>query len=235
MIQKKITNFEAWNEEMAKKYNPDKYHRSSNIFIRFVENKRTAKIINYLDFQKSDRIIELGCGAGNIMEKIDSAEELWGVDLSDFMLKLARQKKYKVPVEFVKANLEKLPAEITNSKFDKIYCSEVLEHVENPGKVLAEIKKIAKKDSVIVVSIPNETLINKIKRILQKLKLFNLFFSGISPKMNNEWHLHLFNLAKLKEILKENCVIDKAAGIPFRFLPLRYVVKLKLKKYGKIS
>lgn len=223
-------NFESWNEEMARKYNPERYHKSPNPIVRFIERRRVGEIIRFLDARNFDRVIELGCGAGNIMEKIGSAKELWGIDLSDFMLELAQQKKYKVPVKFVKANIEELPKKITDSKFDKIYCSEVLEHVENPDKVLGQIKRIAKKDSIVVVSVPNEKLINKIKMILQKLRLFALFFPNISKKMDDEWHLHSFDLDKLKKMTKNDYVIKKVKGIPFNFLPLRYVVKLKLKK-----
>jgi 2-polyprenyl-3-methyl-5-hydroxy-6-metoxy-1,4-benzoquinol methylase len=226
---KKIKNFEAWNEEMAKKYNPDKYHHSSNLIIRFIEKKRTDKIIDYLNPQQQDKIIELGCGAGNIMERIKTAKELWGVDLSDFLLRLAQQKSYQTPVKFIKGNIENLPDQIVKVKFDKIYCSEVLEHLENPTKVLREIKKIAKEDSVVVISIPNEKLINKIKNILQKLRIFTLLFPKISQKMDDEWHLHSFDLDKLKQMVSQDYLIQEVRGIPYNFLPLRYVVKLRVR------
>ena len=224
-----MKNFEAWNEKMARKYNPDKYHQSSNLIIRFIEGRRTAWIIKYLNSQKNDRIIELGCGAGNIMKKIKFAQELWGVDLSEFMLDISKQRDYQVPVRFIKGNLESLPEEVINSKFDKIYCSEVLEHVENPARVLKEMRKIAKANSVIVVSIPNEKLINRIKIILQKMGIFNFLFSSISKKMDDEWHLHCFDLKKLKEMIDRDYFIRDVQGIPYDWLPLRYVVKLDVK------
>jgi len=224
------SNFEDWNEEMSKKYNPENYHRSSNFIVRFIENQRTNQIVKLIDNQKKDIIIEIGCGSGSIMQKIKKANQLWGIDLSDFMLKIARQKKYSVPIRLIKGNAEFLPDEITQLRFDKIYCSEVLEHVQNPDKVLSEIKKIAKSDSTIVVSIPNEGLINKIKTLLQKLRIFDIFFSGISKKMDDEWHLHSFNLDKLKELVKNDYIIRSTKGIPNNLLPLRYVVKMNLKQ-----
>ncbi len=231
MISKKIKNFETWNEEMAKKYNPDiKAHHSPNLVIRLIERTRTKRIIDFLNPHNSDRIIDLGCGAGNIMERIKFAKEIVGVDLSSFLLNLAKKRKYQRPVRFIKTNIEKLSREIADSKFDKIYCSETLEHVENPDKVLKEIKKIAKKNSVIVISIPNENLINKIKNILQKIRLFNLIFPDMPVKMDEEWHLHSFDLIKLKEMTRRDYVIKKIKRIPFCILPLRYVVKLGLKK-----
>ena len=226
---KKINDFENWNEEMAKKYNPDKYHQSSNFIVKFIENKRTSKIIKYLDLNSKDEIIELGCGAGNIMQKIKTGLELWGVDISDFMLKLSRQRKYKLPVNFIKANVENLPEKVIEKKFDKIYCSEVLEHVQSPEKVLSEIKKISKKTSIIVISVPNEKLINQIKSFLQKIKIFNFIFPNISKKMDDEWHLHSFDLKKIKQMIDRDYVIEKIKSIPCKWLPIRYVIKMKIK------
>ncbi|MBU4580260.1 methyltransferase domain-containing protein [Patescibacteria group bacterium] len=223
-----MKNFEVWNEEMAKKYNPDKYHRSSNLIVKFIENKRVLEIIKQLNLKNNDKIIEIGCGAGNIMERIKTGKELWGMDLSDFMIELSKKRKYHIPVKFIKGNAENLPEEIVNNKFDKIYCSEVLEHVEDPAKVFGEIKKISKNDSIIVVSIPNEKLINQIKKILQKVKIFNFLFPNISKKMDDEWHLHCFDLKGLKEIISRDFVINNIQGIPYNWLPLRYVVKMSL-------
>ncbi|MBU1255528.1 MAG: class I SAM-dependent methyltransferase [Patescibacteria group bacterium] len=222
-------DFENWNEEMAKKYNPDKYHQSSNFIIKFIENKRTSKIIKYLNLESQDKIIEIGCGAGNIMEKIKIGRELWGIDISDFMLKLSRQRKYHLPVKLIKANVENLPGKVKEKNFDKIYCSEVLEHVQNPERVLAQIKGISKKTSIIVISVPNEELINQIKNFLQKVRVFNFLFPNISKKMDDEWHLNNFDLNKLRKLVSQDYIIQKIKGIPYNWLPLRYIVKMIIK------
>jgi len=224
-----MENFENWNEQMVKKYNPDKYHQSSNLIVRFIENKRVSKIIDYLDLKVSDKIIEIGSGAGNIMQKIKTGQELWGMDISESMLEMSRQRKYHLPVEFIKGNAENLPEEIASNRFDKIYCSEVLEHVEHPDKVLEEMKKIAKSESIIVVSVPNEKLINQIKSFLQKIKVFNFLFPNISQKMDDEWHLHCFDLKKIKQLVEQDYLIKKIKGIPYNWLPIRYVIKIMVK------
>lgn len=226
---RRIEDFKNWNEEMAKKYNPDKYHRSANFIVRFIEEKRTSKIIKYLDLKDEDKVIELGCGAGNIMQKIKVGQELWGVDISDFMLKLSKQGKYHLPVKLIRADVENLPKEVIETKFDKIYCSEVLEHVQRPEKVLSQIKKIAKEQSIIIVSIPNEKLINRIKGFLQKIKIFNFLFPDISKKMDDEWHLHHFDLGKLKELVSHDYIIKETKGIPYFWLPIRYVIKMEIR------
>ena len=58
----------------------------------------------------------------------------------------------------------------------------------------------------------------------------NLFFPGkykVADEMNEEWHLHVFDLNRLKELLRNKLVIEKVKYLPFVFLPLRYIVKCK--------
>lgn len=231
MIRKKYDNFIEWNDRMIKKFDLEHYHKNPNLIIRFIEVRRVKTILKFLGVVNKEKVIEVGCGAGDILSKI-RGYYLTGLDISQYILDIA-QKNYP-GIKFVLGNAENLPEKIRKNRYDKIICSELLEHTENPQKVLGEIKRIAKKESVIVISIPNEKLINKIKQILQRIRLFDLFFSTISKKMDEEWHIHLFDLAKLREMVKDNYIIKKIKRIPFWFLPLRYVVKLKLKNdYGE--
>ena len=219
-------NFEQWNEKMARKYNPDTYHSSSNLFIKHIENQRVKSILDLLKIEDSDEVIEIGCGAGNILEKINKGR-LVGIDLSDFLLEMAKKKLKDKKVYLLKANAEDLPQEIKNKKYDKVICSEVIEHVQCPHKVIDEISKIIHSKSTIVISVPNEGFINKLKQIFIKLKIFFFFFPNISKKMDNEWHLHSFDLALLRKITQGKLKIEKIKPIPFWFFPIRYVVKFK--------
>lgn len=223
----KIKNFEEWNEKMAIQYNPDNYHNSSNVIIRWIEGVRTGIILKMLNAVPEDNIIELGCGAGNIMDKIKDGH-LVGVDISDTMLQIARRKFSNHPgIELYKENVEELSERISGRKFTKVYCSEVLEHVEHPVQVIDQILKITDSDSLIVISIPNEKLINKIKRAMQRMKIFDLLFPGISKQMDEEWHLHSFDLDMLREITRNKLEEIEVRGAPMAWLPIRYVVKFQ--------
>jgi len=226
MADKKYDNFKEWNEEMLKKFDLEHYHDNSNFIIRFIESRRVKWILRFLEIDEKDKVIEIGCGAGDILNKVE-ASDVTGVDISNYILEVGRKRYPRI--RFVGGNAEDLPEEIGRDKYDKIFCSEVLEHVERPDRVLAEMSKIAKENSVVVVSIPNEGLINKIKGVLQSLRIFNLFFPKISRKMDDEWHLHSFDLDKLEQLVVDDYLIIKVQGIPYNFLPLRYVVRLKLK------
>lgn len=226
--------FRAWNEEIARKYTPEFYHNHPNIVVRYVESKRVSVIINFLGLQEADdRLLEVGCGTGNILENIDSKKTV-GIDLSKYLLQKTQQKN--IPnLHLVNANAEDLP--FKKNSFHKAICSEVIEHVQNPQSLLSEIWRILDSKGRLVISIPNEDLINLVKWFLVKLRLFGFLFPQQKNKLKEnvikndlmpEFHLHKFNFNVLKDmLLKNRFYILRYKAIPFGLLPLRYVVECK--------
>ena len=119
-------------------------------------------------------------------------------------------------------------------------CTEVLEHVQDPAAVLTEMARIVKENGIIVVSIPNERMIDTVKSVVKKVRLTTLFRAkqgdySVPEKMTDEWHLHHFDIDLLKKFLPSSCEIETIKAIPFFVLPLRYVAKMKLKsKLSKV-
>ncbi len=169
-------DFKAWNEEMVKKYDPDKYHHHPNSLVRYIEAKRVRWIIYYLGLNKEDSLLEAGCGAGNILEGIN-CKKIFGIDLSPYLLAKAKQKN--IPhLQLVNANVEILPFQ--DKSLGKIICSEVLEHVLNPKNVIKEIHRVLRHEGKAIISIPNEGLINFIKSILIKLRILIMKYTFIT-------------------------------------------------------
>ena len=83
--------FKAWNERMVHKYDPDAFHHHPNPFVRFVERKRVRVIFDLLKIQPGDRVLEVGCGAGNVMEQANEGE-VFGTDISETILLKAKKK-----------------------------------------------------------------------------------------------------------------------------------------------
>jgi SAM-dependent methyltransferase len=220
--------FRQWNEEMVRKYDPDLFHNHPNVFIRWIERRRVDTILSLLCVQSMDYVLEVGCGAGNILERI-KARVLCGVDLSGVVLGKAKD-RIGGSGYLQLADAEELP--YRPESFDKVYCSEVLEHVLDPKRVVMEMVRILRSDGIAVISIPNENLINSLKKWARRLGLFR-FFSGTdegyrSPQaMDDEWHIHHFNLGCLRNLLVDLMVVEEIKAVPWRWLPLRYVVRCK--------
>ena len=218
--------FKAWNEGMIHKYDPDAFHRHPNPLVRFVERKRVKTIFHLMRVRPGDRILEVGCGAGNVIEQ-SGGGRLFGIDISETVLLKAR-KRLKEKAYLFQGDAQNLP--FKDQVFTHVICSEVLEHLLDPSMALNEIQRVMFQEGVAIVSIPNELWINRIKSVLISLKIFHWFRSGdyqaMPERMEDEWHLHTFSLEGWLDLFKKFFRVTRLERIPFMWLPLRYVVRL---------
>ena len=221
-------SFKEWNEVMARRYNPEDYIFHSNFLVKFVELMRFKKIKDLLQLTTDDHFLDIGCGSGYLLNQAACKQGI-GVDISDLMVKTAWENCKKNGKKFiVQSDAENLP--FKNKSFSKIVSTEVIEHILHPKALLEEIVRVSKKNTVIVISIPNEKHINWIKNLLFSLRVHKLLFRKNyrpSRRMENEWHLHIFDIKKFKELINEKFIIEKTAPIPTAFFPLRYIFSLK--------
>lgn len=220
----KEESFSEWNEQMVEKYDIESYYSESNPVIRYVEKRRVSLVLKLLSPQENEKIFEVGCGAGHVLQGV-SVGQLYGIDLSERMLSLAR-KRLGDKVELKKCNAGKI--DYPDDFFDKIICTEVLEHTLDPIAVLREIKRVARAGGTVVLSIPNEALIDRLKQIFMKTGVFKILFKNIPEK--NEWHLHSFSLPVLRSMTRGLLEELEVKAIPNRLVPIRYVGEYKVLK-----
>jgi len=92
--------------------------------------------------EKGEKILDVGCGTGRVTEQIyKHMKDIVGVDLSEEMLAIARQ---KLPdIQFVQADLEgKLPFD--DGEFDKVVSSLTFQFLNDIKNPLQEIKRVLK-------------------------------------------------------------------------------------------
>jgi ubiquinone/menaquinone biosynthesis C-methylase UbiE len=221
-------SFREWNEVMVAKYNPENYIFHSNFLVKFIELKRFKKIKDLLKLGSSDNLLDLGCGSGYLLNQAACKRGV-GVDISDLMAKTAWENCKDNGKKFiVQSDAENLP--FKNRSFNKIVSTEVIEHILHPQVLLKEIERVSKNDTVIVITIPNEKYINLIKNLLFSLRVDKLLFRKSyrpSRRMEDEWHLHVFDIKKFKELIYGKFIIEKTIPIPTVFFPLRYIFSLK--------
>jgi len=93
----------------------------------------------------------VGTGVGTLME-IASAKgyTVTGVEVSEWASAYARKEK---ELDVVPGTLE--DAHFADESFDVIVLNHVLEHVETPKSLLAEIRRILKDDGLLAIGVPN--------------------------------------------------------------------------------
>ena len=131
------------------------------------------------------RILDVGCGEGNFgcFLKEKNASEVWGIEIVEEAGKIAKGKLDKVLIGDVNSVINDLP----DNFFDCIVLNDVLEHLENPEKVLKIIAKNLTTDGFIIASIPNVRYIWNLVELVFK-KDWEYKNSGILDKT----HLRFF-------------------------------------------
>ena len=225
-------DFIEWNESMSHKQDIDLYYGGSHVFIKYVEKLRLRKITNLIELHIKKNnlidptILEVGCGTGHVLEEIAdriATKELIGIDPLDWWLDKAKARLGN-KAKLVKGFAEDLPFE--NNSMDIVICTEVIEHVINPTVVLRELKRVLKNEGLIIVSTPNEKLINRLKDIIDFFKIYKKLFSNIPKRNDDEWHLHSFDLNSFKDCIPPEIKVQSIIPIPSGFLPLRYIMTM---------
>ncbi len=134
----------------------------------------------------SGKLLDMGCGLGLFLKLWDPQKwELSGIDISKKAVEYAQDEGLNVR----EGSLEK--AGFSNDYFDVITMFYVLEHLLNPLKVLKEVRRILKKDGLLVVRIPQSISAERF------LRFFGVRRNLCHPPM----HLYDFSTEILREFL----------------------------------
>jgi 2-polyprenyl-3-methyl-5-hydroxy-6-metoxy-1,4-benzoquinol methylase len=103
---------------------------------------------------KNLRILEIGCGEGSLLGLLAGNNEVHGVDISLSGVEQTRKKGF--PCHHLDASNEALP--YLDGTFDVVITLETIEHVENPHRMIWEIKRVLKDGGDLLISIPGEAV-----------------------------------------------------------------------------
>lgn len=102
-------------------------------------------------FKKGGRLLDVGAGVGTLMYVASQKGfKVEGVEVSTWASTFAKEEK---GLNVVAGTLE--DAQLETASFDVVVVNHVLEHVNNPLAMLAEIRRILKKDGLLVIGVPN--------------------------------------------------------------------------------
>lgn len=154
-----------------------------------------------LGMQNGDRILDLGCGVGRHAITAYTLKDVQsiGVDLSLNDLKTAAD-RFKSEFEEEENEVKSFGLSAANGLslpfadhcFDKIICSEVLEHIPDYLSVLSEINRVLKPGGILAASVPR------------------YFPEWICWKLSEDYHneegghIRIFNAASLRHEIEEH-------------------------------
>jgi|WetSurMetagenome_2_1015567.scaffolds.fasta_scaffold22448_2 2-polyprenyl-3-methyl-5-hydroxy-6-metoxy-1,4-benzoquinol methylase len=97
-------------------------------------------------------VLEIGCGNGNFGAMLkEKGVAVWGVEYAPGPAAEASAKLNRV----LKGDIEEIYGQLPDKTFDAIVCNDVLEHLNDPGALLAHLKAKLTDGGIVVCSIPN--------------------------------------------------------------------------------
>lgn len=207
---------EYYKEKLNENYKGDFYQPRYHRFIELLENKKEA------------RILDVGCGAGDLLLMLKEAgfKNVQGLDYSVEAKKFAEKRGIKVTL----CDLEKETPPFKD-QFDVVICGDILEHIFEPAFFLEKAKKFLKKEGWLLLSVPNAGwYLNGI------LLTFFPRFLRLSPAFGVWTHVNQFTFYNLKKLLQDSGFeARKLVGVPLvqpkppKEKILRKIVKFILK------
>lgn len=185
----------------------DKKKAYSAGFHQFYVYKYLTKLINKHGFEK---LVDVGCGVGTKLSFVNKKcpnVNIIGID-QEAPIKFCKE-TYKFGKWFSDdfENPKEDDRSLNEAKGDILICSDVIEHVLNPDKLLAYLKTKVRPDGYIIISTP--------ERDLSRGKSHN-----VSP---NKHHIREWNREELTKYLTES-------GFKIEDYHLEYPVKIVLNR-----
>ena len=188
--------------------------------------RRARMIVEELDIHNGDRIIDVGCGDGYylyILSNLGMRLSLTGIDFDRRALESAKKNLKDKKIKLDYGNLmERLP--FSDSTFDKAVMSEVVEHLPNDVKGLTEVRRILKKDGILILTVPNARypfLWDPVNWLLERL-LNTHIKSGFWAGIWNQ-HIRLYKPRQIQRVVsKAGFRVSKVESLTFWCLPFNH-------------
>lgn len=167
-----------------------------------MEEYRGRKILNLLA-GKNGKVLDIGGGKNNLFFKFN---DYTSIDI----------RNYEGVNNIILMDMNEVgQLPFPDNSFDVVLATEVLEHLFRPDKMSIEINRIAREDSLIIISLPNETAYG--------CRFGFLFGKVLNEGFNLYSHKYLFDVKKAEHFVKENFNVLEVRyalmGVGSEFLP----------------
>ena len=128
-------------------------HSNSNPIQKFLINNFYRTLYKTVKPVRPVKILDVGCGEGVTIVKLKQSKigKIYeGVDNSEAELKIGRKAYPGIDIKL--GDIYDL--KYKDGSFDLVICTEVLEHLQNPKRAVAELKRVSSK--YVLFSVPNE-------------------------------------------------------------------------------
>ena len=172
-----------------------------NAGVRKVYYDRLRLALNLAPSEKGKKILDAGTGSGFLLPSLAMYGDVTAVDHSQEYLdrteKLIQHERLSVPL--FKASVLDLP--FADESFDLVFCLSVMEHIHDLSKAVGELKRVLKKDGVLMVGVPIERF------------AVNTLFSLFGVKSGHGFE-HVSDFTDVEKALRGQLIIESSSRLP---------------------
>ena len=183
----------------------------------YEQSARQRAVMEMIDLRDSHLVLDVGCGnARDVSIFVEATRSVVGLDLSGKMLDEGLKKlgpEGRASSGFVRGTAVNLP--FIGESFDRVSCSETIEHVPAWTKALEEAVRVLKKGGRIVVTTPNRLSMYGFLRPISKLVSHTLNRLGRVASHDHpydEWKVQEEVVAELQAL---GVTVDRRIGVCF--------------------
>jgi len=177
--------------------------------------------------RKPLNILEVGCGTAVISDGfLLNGVQYTGVEFDINFYNFAKSKSRNVVYgDFLKTNFEK--------KFDILFASQVVEHIDEPNIFFKKCNEVLKKDGILHIDVPNDrSLISCLRKVFKN----NKYYGAIRPP----YHMRAYSSNSLKKLFLKNDFyniqtfskinLDRTYGQLVEKLPFKIIILFRLQQ-----
>jgi len=214
-LTKKVVNFEENIKLIKISQDVSFFGKVKGLFYHFPFRLRVNRTLP--KYKNGSRLLDIGCGSGSFLLLAKRfGFEVYGVEPSAFDDELNTRAGLQIHHGFLK------DARFKENYFDVITINHVIEHMQKPSEVFAEIQRIAKPGGTIVIATPNANSLG--------FWIFGKYWLNTDTPR----HIYLFSKQNIVEYAKKAKLKTEKVhynGIPGSFSEsLRYLIEDKLGK-----
>jgi SAM-dependent methyltransferase len=166
--------------------NYDGYYSESNLSVpEFIGARLDEIFMSFAPYRETNRLLDIGCGAGSLLQAARRAGwQAEGLEVSRTAAEHVRAEGFEVFCG------ELREARYTAGRFDVVTASEVLEHLEDPQDLLAEVARILRPGGLLWATTPHGRGLSA--------RVLGTDWSTVCPPE----HLQLFSLGGVRRMLE---------------------------------
>lgn len=154
--------FYSTNEMVARSSPMRTHYWSKNIIERAIWQSKLTVVQQLLETISYQHVLDVGCGDGELLRSIRPESHYTGIDISPTQIAYIKSHMktfrhiHTGTISLLRSDAVPLP--FPSRSFDLVLACDVLEHVLDPLRLIADIKRVLKPKGFALFSIPNEPL-----------------------------------------------------------------------------